>query len=559
MNQATNIENAIDDKAVSSVAGRASENESAVDGDLGSLRKALAEAEIQQNTLGQMLDYMPVNVMTCDPTTFKITFVNRTSVETLRKLEHLLPVKADQLLGQSVDIFHKDPAHQRRMLAEPRNLPHHATIRLGDELLDLLVTPIRSREGTYIAAMLTWSVVTEQMKTQAETERLTQMIEHMPINVMMCDKVDFRINYMNKQSQETLRAIERLLPVKADQILGQCIDIFHKNPSHQRRLLADPANLPHRAVIQLGEEFLDLNVAAIRDKSGAYLGPMVSWAVVTDQIKMSNRVKEVVDVVASASTELQSSAESLAGTAEESTRQSSTAAAAAEQASTSVQTVASAAEELSSSISEINRQVSQSAEIAKGAVDEATRTNTVIQGLAEAAEKIGEVVRLINDIASQTKLLALNATIEAARAGEAGKGFAVVASEVKNLADQTSKATTQIASQIGGMQTETKNAVSAISQIGATIGKISEISTTIASAVEQQGAATQEIARNVQQAAAGTQEVSNNISGVTQAATQTGAAAAEILKASGELAKQSDALKGEIDTFMSRLGGKAKA
>jgi methyl-accepting chemotaxis protein len=557
MNQATDIKSAIEELATAPIVNQSPGNGHGVDGDTASLRKALADAELQRGTLGQMLDNMPVNVMTCDPATFKITFVNRTSLETLRKIEHLLPIKADQLLGQSIDIFHKDPSHQRRLLADPKNLPHRAVIRLGDELLDLLVTPIRNREGAYIAAMLTWSVVTQQVKSEEESERLKQMIEQMPINVMMCDKTDFRINYLNKQSRETLRSIEHLLPVKADQLLGQCIDVFHKNPSHQRRLLADPSNLPHRAMIKLGEEFLDLNVAAIHDKAGAYIGPMVSWSVVTGQVKISNRVKEVVDVVASASTELQSSAESLAGSAEESTRQSSAAAAAAEQASTSVQTVASAAEQLSSSIVEINRQVSQSAEIAKSAVDEANRTNTVIQGLAGAAEKIGEVVNLINDIASQTKLLALNATIEAARAGEAGKGFAVVASEVKNLADQTSKATTQIASQIGGMQSETRNAVSAIQQIGSTIGKISEISTTIASAVEEQGAATQEIARNVQQAAGGTQEVSSNIAGVTEAATQTGSAASEILKASGELAKQADALKGEIDTFMSQLSGKA--
>jgi methyl-accepting chemotaxis protein len=557
MNQTIDLQTAMEEAVASPVTSRNLGSEATSGSGEEMLRKELAEAELHRNTLGQMLDNMPVNVMTCEPTNFKITFVNRTSLETLRKIEHLLPVKADQILGQSIDIFHKNPAHQRRLLADPKNLPHQATIQLGDELLDLLVTPIRNREGAYVAAMLTWGVVTQQVKAKAESDRLTQMIEQMPINIMMCDKTDFRINYMNKQSHETLRAIERLLPVKADQILGQCIDIFHKNPSHQRRLLADPSNLPHHAVIQLGEEFLDLNVAAIRDQSGAYLGPMVSWSVVTDQVKMSNRVREVVDIVASASTELQSSAESLAGAAEESTRQSSAAAAAADQASTSVQTVASAAEELSSSINEINRQVAQSAEMAKGAVDEANRTNTVIQGLAGAAEKIGEVVNLINDIASQTKLLALNATIEAARAGEAGKGFAVVASEVKNLADQTSKATTQIASQIGGMQSETRNAVSAISQIGASIGKISEISTTIASAVEEQGAATQEIARNVQQAAGGTQEVSNNIAGVTQAATQTGSAATDILKASGELAKQADALKGEVDSFMARLGGKA--
>jgi len=417
MNQAIDIKHAIEEMATTPVVGQSLEAGNGADRDVASLRKSLEDAENQRATLGQMLDGMPINVMTCDPTTFKITFINRTSLETLRKFEHLLPIKADQLLGQSIDIFHKDPSHQRRLLADPKNLPHQATIPLGDELLDLLVTPIRNRDGSYFAAMLTWSVVTQQIKAREEAERLMQMIEHMPINVMMCDKAEFRINYLNKQSRETLRSIEHLLPVKADRLLGQCIDVFHKNPAHQRRLLADPRNLPHHAIIQLGDEYLDLNVAAINDKSGGYIGPMVSWSVVTSQIKISNRVKEVVDIVAAASTELQSSAESLAGTAEESTRQSTAAAAAAEQASTSVQTVASAAEELSSSIAEINRQVSQSAEMAKGAVDEANRTNTVIHGLAGAAEKIGEVVNLINDIASQTKLLALNATIEAARAG----------------------------------------------------------------------------------------------------------------------------------------------
>lgn len=553
MNHTTIIDKTIENVAGSSASDRPPAIGGANGGDVEALRKALAETEAQQESLRQMLDNVPLNVMTCDPASFKIMFVNKTSLDTLKKIEHLLPVPADQILGQSVDIFHKDPSRQRRLLADHRNLPHQATIQLGSENLDLLVTPIRDRNGTYVAAMLTWTVVTEQLKTQKETERLLHMVEHMPINVMTCDPVDFRINFMNRQSLETLRAIEHLLPVKADQIIGQSIDVFHKNPSHQRRLLGDPKNLPHRATIKLGDEILSLNAAAIHDKAGNYIGPMVTWAVVTEQVTIANRVKEVVDVVASAATELQASAETMSSSAEESSRQSAAVSTAAEQASSNVQTVASAAEELSSSIGEINRQVSQSTEIAKNAVDEANRTNAVIQGLAGAAEKIGEVVNLINDIASQTKLLALNATIEAARAGEAGKGFAVVASEVKNLADQTSKATTQIASQIGGMQSETQNAVTAINQIGATIGKIAEIATTIASAVEEQGAATQEIARNVQQAASGTLEVSNNITGVTEAAAQTGSAASEILQASNELSRQADQLRTEIETFLSRL------
>ncbi|MGB8275356.1 MAG: globin-coupled sensor protein [Alphaproteobacteria bacterium] len=251
-----------------------------------------------------------------------------------------------------------------------------------------------------------------------------------------------------------------------------------------------------------------------------------------------------------ATEQVQATAQSMSATAEETNRQSMAVMAAAEEASTNVQTVASAAEELSSSITEISRQVTQAAGAAGKAVTDAQRTDGTVRGLADAAQKIGEVVELINDIASQTNLLALNATIEAARAGEAGKGFAVVASEVKSLANQTAKATEEIAAQIHTMQTVTAEAVTAIQGIGQRINEINEIATTIASAVEEQGSATQEIARNVQQAAAGTQEVSSNITGVTKAAADTGKAAHDVLEASRSVSHQSEALKSQIVKFL---------
>ena len=258
----------------------------------------------------------------------------------------------------------------------------------------------------------------------------------------------------------------------------------------------------------------------------------------------------IVETVASASTQMQSTARSMSATAEETSCQSTAVAAAAEQASANVQTVASATEELSSSISEIGRQVSQSSQIAARAVKDAKHTDTQIQGLAEAASKIGEVVSIITDIADQTNLLALNATIEAARAGDAGKGFAVVASEVKNLANQTAKATEEIGAQIGSIQSATEDAVSAIQGIGKTIGEIDEIATTIASAVEEQGAATKEIARNVEQAAVGTEDVTTNIGGVNQAANETGAASSQVLSAAGELSEQAESLRTEVEKFL---------
>ena len=261
-------------------------------------------------------------------------------------------------------------------------------------------------------------------------------------------------------------------------------------------------------------------------------------------------VSQLVSIVSSAATELQSTAGAMSGTAEETERQSTAVAASAEQASGNVQTVAAAAEELSTSISEISRQVSQSSAVTREAVGSANQANEMVQGLAASAQRIGKVVNLITDIASQTNLLALNATIEAARAGEAGKGFAVVASEVKNLANQTAKATEEIGTQIAEVQEATNQAVDAIGNIGGVIRQINEITTAIAAAVEQQGAATQEIARNVQQASAGTQDVSANIVGVRQAAGETGAAAGQVLSASGELSHQAESLTREVNSFI---------
>jgi methyl-accepting chemotaxis protein len=262
------------------------------------------------------------------------------------------------------------------------------------------------------------------------------------------------------------------------------------------------------------------------------------------------KVTGVLEMVTDSAGKMHATAGAMAATAEETSRQSGAAAAASEQASSHVQTVASATEELASSVGEIGRQVALSTKVAQQAVSEASDTNEAVKGLSEVSGKIARVVELINSIASQTNLLALNATIEAARAGEAGKGFAVVANEVKTLASQTSKATEVIGQQIADMQQVTHHVVDAIDKIGGTIGEISKIAAAIATAVEQQSAATQEIARNVQEAALGTSEVSQNIAGVSAAAGETGQAAGQVLEASRALAKEADALRGEVDRFL---------
>ena len=267
------------------------------------------------------------------------------------------------------------------------------------------------------------------------------------------------------------------------------------------------------------------------------------------------QASEALNFLASAATELRATAGGMSDNADLASKQAGAVAAAADEASSNVQTVAAATEQLSSSIQEIARQVVQSSTIAGQAVQEAAATGGTMQTLSEAAQKIGEVVRLINDIAGQTNLLALNATIEAARAGEAGKGFAVVASEVKNLATQTARATEDISAQVAAMQSSTSNAVAAIERIDATIGRMNEISTSIAAAMEQQGAATQEIARNVQEAARGTTEVSSNITGLNQSVEETGAASVQVLGAADELGQQAEQLRARVGTFLADIRG----
>ncbi|OYQ36796.1 hypothetical protein CHU95_03225 [Niveispirillum lacus] len=462
----------------------------------------------------QMVEEMPTAVMLCDLDGFKISYMNPTTRQTLKAIEHVLPMPVDRMLGQSIDIFHKVPTHQHRLLSDPRNLPHKARITIGDQVLDLLITAVMDRDR-YVAAMLTWEVVTEKVRIEREREKLMRMLDEMPVAVMLAEPDTGIITYMNNTSQRTLKELEHLLPIPVDHMVGSSIDVFHRNPAHQRSIIANPDRLPWSTKIRLGEETLDLRISAIRETSGRYLGPLLTWSVATARVRLADDfetgVKAIVDQLIEHGEGLTHTAGAMTGNAEETNGQVSMAAA--------------AAEELSHSVQEIARQVSQSTYLSREAVALAEASNEQVNGLAEAARRIGEVVTLIRSIAQQTNLLALNATIEAARAGEAGKGFAVVASEVKALADQTARATEDISEQVQAIQNATSQAVDAIGSISGSIRTMDGVATTIASAVEEQNAATSEVSTTIQRVTASASETRRSSVVVNESALSLGEAA----------------------------------
>jgi methyl-accepting chemotaxis protein len=330
--------------------------------------------------------------------------------------------------------------------------------------------------------------------------------------------------------------------------MAAAVRVFRDNMIANRRLEAEQKEAEARAAAErkATEEREFAQQKAAEEKAAAER--KAAMHALADSFEKA--VGNIIGTVSSASTELEAAATTLTKTADTTQQLAGTVAAASEQASANVHSVAASTDEMSSSVSEIGRQVQESSRIAHAAVEQAQKTDARINALSQAANRIGDVVKLITAVAEQTNLLALNATIEAARAGEAGKGFAVVAQEVKALASQTAKATDEISSQIAGMQSETDLAVTAIKEIGATIGRISEISSTIAAAVEEQGAATHEIARNVQQAATGTTQVATNITDVNRGAAETGSASTQVLASAQSLAKESTLLRTEVDKFL---------
>ena len=562
-----------------------------------------------------MLDAVPAAAMFVDAEDgFAIGFLNVAAESLLERMGNGLPVPAVAVLGMRPSDVWDVPELQPAFLAGERNLPATVTITVGEERYAVEVTAVDGTDGGHAGALLVWRDVSDESRLAAETARITSMLENAPFNVMYANR-DLVLEYLNPASVRTLKTLEAYLPDAVDNLVGQSIDIFHKNPAHQRGLLADPANLPHRATIALGPELLDLNVSPVRDAQGEYVGAMVNWEVITERVKLEQDTKEreereraqaedlrikvdaILRVVNSAAagdltkeitvagedavgqmgeglrdffhdlrdkvsaisgmaTALAGSAEEMtavsqqmSANAEETSTQAGVVAAAADQVSTNIQTVAAGIEQMGASIKEIASSANTAAKVANEASEVAAGTNTTVAKLGESSAEIGQVVKVITAIAQQTNLLALNATIEAARAGEAGKGFAVVANEVKELAKETARATEDISQKIDAIQSDTGGAVDAIGQITEIITRINDIQNTIASAVEEQTATTNEISRNVAEAATGSAEIAQNIVGVAEAAQGTASGASDSQNASSELSRMAATLSDLVSGF----------
>jgi methyl-accepting chemotaxis protein len=399
--------------------------------------------------------------------------------------------------------------------------------------------------GGILSIFILKNIIADQVitaKAMSDAEKGSNMMEKSPINTMMATPEGI-FTYMNQNSMNTLKSLQQYLPDKVENFIGKSIDMLHKNPEVQKRIIRDPRNLPHKALISVGPEKLNLFVTAIMDGHGNYIGPMVNWEIVTDKVNLVSNLTKASDDLAAAASNVFSISSNLSAAAEETSAQANTASVASEEVNAGVQTVASNMDEMVSAIKEITKTTNEAASMTAEAMRLAKNTNTIINKLGDSSMDIGNVIKVISSIAQQTNLLALNATIEAARAGEAGKGFAVVANEVKELANQTAKATHEITKKIETIQDDSKNAVDAIAEITIAIEKVNGFTGNIAASVEEQAATTNEVTRIISESAEGVKQINENISQVSLAAANTGKDAGQAQVAAKGVGETAELLK----------------
>ena len=569
-----------------------------MENEVNELKQELDELKMKSAWLQSAINGANTNLMMCD-SDLNITFANPAVVEMLRarqsELRSIWPsLNVDNLIGQNIDQFHKNPAHQRSLLADPSRLPAKAEIKVGDVEFSVNATMIKGPNGEYMGNMVEWQDITEQRKKEIEVARLQSAVNGAQANLMLCDE-DLNITYANpavvemlRNRQTELRAIWPGLDV--DKLVGQNIDQFHKNPAHQRRLLGDVNSLPASAEIKVGDLEFGVNATAILGPNGEYMGNMVEWRDITEQKDAERQIEGLIEAAVSGKldnrleanryegfmfnlatsinkmmdavvtpiqestrvlerlaegdltntmdgefagefaimrdgvntsinnllnmvNEIRSTADSINTSANEIAQGNLNLSQRTEEQASSLEETASSIEELTGTVKQNADNAQQANQLAAGARGEAEKGGSVVKNAIEAmgeinqsSKKIADIIGVIDEIAFQTNLLALNAAVEAARAGEQGRGFAVVAAEVRNLAQRSAGAAKEIKTLINDSVQKVEEGSRLVDESGSTleeivtsVKKVSDIIAEIAAASSEQSAGIDQINKAVAQ------------------------------------------------------------
>lgn len=502
------------------------------------------------------LDAAPANIFILSPEG-KIVYMNQAaqaSVDNLASaLKEVKGIDARTLIGSSLCDWDRPDGVLEACIEQAAPLPCTCELVLGDRVVLMQLNTISDPPNEHLGFIVHWGEVTGQKALERSAAKLESAFEHAQTAVIHVDR-NRVITYVNQATRKLIKAnlttFRAVCPdIDPDNLVGTCIDKFHKHPERQRELLADPKNLPCSTVIRIGDLHFRLNIAAVFDHAGEYIGNAMEWADVTDKMNFSETTNSTVAQLREAAATAMSTSNQMASSAEETSRQAANVASASEEVSRNVAGVAAAIEELNSSIKEIASRAAESARLSDDAVKVSENTNQVISSLGESSKEISKVIKVITSITQQTNLLALNATIEAARAGEAGKGFAVVANEVKELAKETAQAAEEIIQKIEKIQRDSAESVKALTSVSEIINSLNNIAGSISASVEEQATMSAEISRNISEAAAGADSIVENITQVSAAATHAAQIAAETREQSAALTELAEALQQTVSGF----------